>query len=238
MTFPASPTFGQLRDKVLLEVGISRAGNARKHIIDTVSRYLERSHRTLYVSQPWARRNITIEVPLVAGTTIYEFPDKTYPGYIEYVYAVNQDENISPVLLKFHVNPHRFDAINNRQFGPPLHVWIENGNLVVGPAPTELWTHLLIQTKERDADFKESGDRCQVDPEMLIMKAAVSATRFLGKHDVADRLEAELTLYTNDVRTAESSHTTVTLGQYRAGGYPTQRGFRRGRVAHDLGDDV
>lgn len=226
MAFPASPTFGEIRDEVLTDLGVNRTGNVRKHIMDTVSRHIKSEHIQIYARFLWARRNIVFEVALTAGTNNYEFPDRAYPGNVDFIWAVSSSDETSQLARV--ANPRQFDPSNQQDQGVPAHWWIENEQLVIGPAPSDEWLTLRIQTKARQEPFYKSDHRCQVDPELLVMRSVVRGLRSFGQTEEADRLEADAAIYAQDVAGQESSDQKVVLGQARKI-YPTQNIDRHGQ---------
>jgi hypothetical protein len=210
-----------IRREALIRAGMNRAGNAAKTVIDYIDSMIQSKHTELFRRHRWARLKTVLDIDLVEGQTVYEFPDGTYIGLIQLVWAENDAGHTTQMEAAVH--PHRFDPYLNDDVGAPQTWWVEDAKFHMAPTPAPDWTKIRISCQGREARIQEPGDRVQVDAELLTRYVVIDVLRHFGKHDVADREQRDLHRFETDVQAHESEGKIYRMGQSNLG-YPTQRG--------------
>ncbi len=228
MTFPAQPTMLDIRREVLIRAGMHRGGNAAKTVIDYVDSMIQSKHTELFRRFRWARLKTVLDIDLETDKRVYEFPDGTYIGLIQIVWAENSTGHTAKMGAA--VDPHRYDPHNYDVSGAPATWWVEDGKFYIAPAPAPDWKKVRISCQAREANIQEPGDRIQVDAELLTRYVTVDTLQHFDQLQLAQQQQADLLRFEADVQAHESEGKVYRLGQSNAG-YPTQRvrlGYRYG----------
>lgn len=212
MTMPVRPTLGELTLSLLRRCGLASGGSVPANIAPILTERLSQAqtilHSNLDMTHLWFRQ----EVPLVPGTTVYDWPDDIEVGDLRTVIAVHIDGSevpLAPGMTSLERNS-AFRTVGSdgspvidrpEAWGAPVCFTIENGAITIGPAPDDQWTALRYEGFLSPQPFNDTTVRCAVDSEALLMKAEILVRQHFGMDTKG--AEQAFAGYIDDLRTKQ-----------------------------------
>ena len=180
MTLPTLPTLAFVRGEILQRCGIGTRGNQGARAIPMVDSFIRQSIRKLQVQFPWTRLQTTKQIPLVTGTTQYDFPDGMDDADIEYVGAHNLSSNR---VSQMQPDPDRRlrNAYVSTTLTCPRYYWFEDGVITITPSPdASVWDYLILDGYGAAPLPVNDTDSVPFDGEAIIQTAEMLARPAMG----------------------------------------------------------
>lgn len=202
MTLPTLPTLAYVRGEILQRCGLGTRGNQGARAIPMVDSAIRQAIRTLQVQFPWTRLQTTKQIPLITGTTQYDFPDTMDDADIEFVGAHNLSANR---VTQMQPDPDRRlrNAYVNTTLTCPRYYWFEDGVINITPSPdATVWDYLVLDGYAAAVLPVNDADLVPFDGEAIIQMAEMLSRPRMGL-DVPPNVMQALTGYLNELRSRQ-----------------------------------
>lgn len=227
MSLPLTMTLTQIREDVLRRCGYSTEGNQAAAVTPMLNSMIAGAERELFPEMTWlnsqARTTITIE----EDEDTIDWPDDCEPGEIKSIWVVRSDTGeLSELHPGVMINERNSSDLG--ESGRPLLYEYMDKQIYLKPPPSEDYTSLVV-TYLRAPSLIQEGDRCVVDPELLIQRATFKFKEFndmpIGPTELANHER-----YMARLRAMNSNKSGFVMGGHKSWRTDVQR---RNRIAKD-----
>jgi hypothetical protein len=227
MALPLASTFQDLRRRLAVRLELGKQAETNATVRDLLSEYLRTAFHLLVREADWAILVVRRTMSLTNAEHTYDVPDDIEVGGIHQISVLNTSNHeypLQPGVSSYERSAYRIDRggeTDTDQASLPLRWTVENGNLVIYPAPdTSTYPTLVIYGKARPRTPFENDDRANVDDEALLLGAEVVGKEAMGKsgaRNAARMYERHL----RNLRAAQSDGELVQIGPTRSRRYAT-----------------
>ena len=158
--------------------------------------------RKLQTEFPWTRLQTTKQIPLVTGTTQYDFPDTMDDADIQYIGAHNLSSNR---VSQMQPDPDRRlrNAYVNTTLTCPRYYWFEDGVINITPSPdSTVWDYLVLDGYASAPTPVSDTDLVPFDGEAIIQVSEMLARPRMGL-TVPPNLQQQTTEYLMELRSRQ-----------------------------------
>ena len=218
MAMPIRPTLRELRESVLLRIGMSpdggAAARAAAQVDERIREAQEYIHLNLDFTHLWTRR----AVPLTVGVTDYDWPDDVEVGDLRRVVAARNDGYEIELASGLNTYERNSAYWNGSTSAAPQDTWnapqlwtIENQIIKIAPAPDEYWTQLIFEAFIAPTPLVSDEDRCAVNGEALKKLAEALLKTHFGMPGAQEAKQA-FNDFIEDLRTKQGDGEGFQLG--------------------------
>jgi hypothetical protein len=237
MTLSALPTLAYIRGEVLQRCGINTGANRGARASLMADTCIRQATVMLQIECPWTRLQVTRQIPMQLGLTLYDFPDDVDAGDIGFIGVHNIT---SQKVLELSPDPDWSirNALVNVTLSRPRFYYFEqetvgaSSSINILPSPdTSQWDYLVVTGYMNPGLMVADTDVIGFDGEAVMQRAEILARPRFGL-DVDGELKTNHTKYLDHLRARQGDGEGLLLGgatsdkcrPERGGG---NRGFRR-----------
>jgi len=214
MALPLNPTFGQIRNEVLLRCGYSTEGNQAAGVIPVCDSYIAGAEKQLFLESEWLKGEMRITVELTEDINVVDWPDEAALGEIVSVAVVKENDDGTESRFPMDSGARLQERDVATESGQPKVYEYKDENIYVYPPPTEDYVSLEIDYRLRPS-LVNSNDRTVVDGELLTQLATFQMKEYLGLPIGPVELRNH-DRYMARVRAQNSQRSGIQLGGHRA----------------------
>jgi len=227
MSLAVQPTLSELRQSTLSRCGLATEGNIPRAIQNTINERIRSAQLQIYELYPWTINYVTRLITLTNQGTVYDVPDDTDEGHIDYI-SVRRIQDGYLFQLDRGIRPQEMNTLilNTPTGSMPSRFQFINQTIVIQPPPdTAIYDVLSVNYFQTPSPLIEDGERVVVDGEAVRMLAEILVKEHFGGQDTQS-LRASLTEYLDRKKTNQGDGDGLQMGGYMS---VTTRPQRRNR---------
>jgi hypothetical protein len=176
MSLPLQPTLVDLRNTVIIRSGAGSTGALAGTMAPLIDELLRQSQRELYYETEWVRLRVRRTYALIANQTDYDIPDDMdIAGLCVLTLIDNKGKYHQPTYDDMVDYRNTYQTPNRPRFW-----WIMDSNIKFLPAPDSTWVSMILDYTMSPNSLISETDRCAVDGECLIQRAAIKLREQMG----------------------------------------------------------
>lgn len=219
MSFALPPTLMEVREAVAIRLNVGAQATVASSMRDLLDEFIRRASREVLLEAAWVELRVRLEMDLVDGVSLYEWPDNMDPGRLEGLSVVSQLDGNDERVYELHagIRAHEQEMwTGDSAKGLPVRYEIINGDLRLLPAPdTENYQILRIEGYQRPPEPRTNTDRIPLDKEAVVQKAVAIGKQHFG-HPDALLAANDFRLYVERMRPLQSDGEDMVLGGARS----------------------
>lgn len=214
MALPLNPTFGQIRNEVLLRCGYSTEGNQAAGVIPVCDSYIAGAEKQLFLESEWLKAEKRLEIELTEDVNVVDWPDETEPGEIISITVIKVDDEGVSHRYPMEPGARLQERDVSTESGMPAVYEYKDEVIYIYPPPSADYTILEVDYRAAPSLVNEN-DRTIVDGELLTQLAVFQMKEYLGLPIGPVELRNH-ERYLARVRAKNSQRSGIQLGGHRA----------------------
>jgi hypothetical protein len=160
-------------------------------LLPHLNELIRSAQRILYLEFKQTRLAKIITEPLLAGVGVYDWPDDSEPGVIQWIYLINDEFNPTDlVVLQPGIRPE--ESIDPYTSVPFRYDYIDREiHIVPAPAEDTSWTHMRIRYFRAETPLSGDDDEISVDEEALVRQTVIQYKENIGEPTQAQRRDLD-----------------------------------------------